>query len=88
MRTIWTSIATFGVAGVIALGTVGSASAASKHRHRAAPVAQEEMLGQDVQLTPRTNWQAVPPASLQGRYGCATDEGYGRYDACDVGGAS
>jgi hypothetical protein len=45
------------------------------------------MVGSDVQLAPRSNWQA-PPSALQGPYGCVTDEGYGRYDACDLGGAS
>ena len=72
MRSIWTRLATFGVAGVIALGTVASASAATQHKRRAAPVAQDqqvqqdEMVGQDVQLAPRNNWQPVPPASWQG----------------------
>ena len=88
MRSLLTHIATFGVAGAIALGAVTSASAATHHKRHAAPVAQDQMIGQDVQLAPRNNWQAVPPASVQGPYGCVTDEGYGRYDACDVGGAS
>lgn len=87
MRSIWTRVATLGVAGVIALGTIASASAATHHKRHVAPAAQDEMVGQDVQLAPRTNWQ-VPPSSSQGPYGCVTDEGYGRYDACDVGGAS
>jgi hypothetical protein len=85
MRSLLTHIATFGVAGVIALGTIATASAATHHKRHAA---QDEMIGQDVQLAPRNNWRAVPPASWQGPYGCVTDEGYGRYDACDVGGAS
>jgi hypothetical protein len=88
MRSLLTSLATFGVAGAIALGAVASASAATHHKRHAAPAAQDQMIGSDVQLAPRTNWQAVPPSSVQGPYGCVTDEGYGRYDACDVGGAS
>ena len=91
MRSIWTRLAACGVAGVIALGTIASASAATHHKRHpapAAPAAQDEMVGQDVQLAPRNNWQPVPHASWQGPYGCVTDEGYGRYDACDVGGAS
>jgi hypothetical protein len=87
MRSLLTHIATLGVAGAIALGAVGSASAATHHKRRA-PVAQDQMTGQDVQLAPRNIWQAVPPASQQGPYGCVTDEGYGRYDACDIGGVS
>jgi hypothetical protein len=91
MRSIWTRIATFGVAGVIALGTVASASAATHHKRHAAPVApatQDEIVGSDVQLAPRNNWSAVPPSSWQGPYGCVTDEGYGRYGSCDAGGGS
>jgi hypothetical protein len=86
MRSIWTSIATAGIAGVIALGAVASASAATHHKRHAAPVAQDEMVGSDVQLAPRNTWRNVPPGAAQGPYGCVTDEGYGRYDACDVGG--
>lgn len=88
MRSLLTHIATIGVAGAIALGAVASASAATHHKRRAAPVAQDQMTGSDVQLAPRNNWQAVPPASWQGPYGCVTDEGYGRYETCDMGGAS
>jgi hypothetical protein len=94
MRSIWTRVAAFGVAGVIALGTIASASAATRHKRQAAPaeqdqmIQQDQMFGSDVQLAPRNSWRAVPPASSQGPYGCVTDEGYGRYDACDVGGAS
>jgi hypothetical protein len=88
MRSLLNHIAMFGVAGAIALGAVGSASAASHHKRHAAPVAQDQMIGSDVQLAPRNTWQSVPPASLQGPYGCVTDEGYGRYDACDVGAGS
>jgi cell division protein FtsN len=88
MRSLLTHFATFGVAAAIALGAVATASAATHHKRRAAPVAQDQMTGQDFQLAPRNTWQAVPPASQQGPYGCVTDEGYGRYDACDIGGAS
>jgi hypothetical protein len=86
MRSIWTRVATCGVAGVIALGTIASASAATHHKRHAAPAAQDEMVGQDVQLAPRNNWQPVPPTNLQGPYGCVTDEGYGRFSSCDQGG--
>ncbi len=88
MRSILTHIATFGVAGAIALSAVATASAATHHKRHAAPVAQDQMIGSDVQLAPRNVWQTVPPASLQGPYGCVTDEGYGRYSACDQGGGS
>jgi len=94
MRSLLTSLATFSVAGAIALGAVASASAATQHKRHAAPVAQDQqvqqdqMIGSDVQLAPRNNWQIVPPASLQGPYGCVSDEGYGRYSACDQGGGS
>jgi hypothetical protein len=88
MRSIWTRVAAFGVAGAIALGTIASASAAPRDKRQAAPApaAQDEMIGQDVQLAPRGNWQAVPPSAWQGPYGCVTDEGYGRYSSCDQGG--
>jgi len=87
MRSILTRLATFGVAGAIALSAVATASAATHHRRHAAPVAQDQMIGSDVQLAPRNTLQAVPPASWQGPYGCVTDEGYGRYNACDAGGS-
>jgi len=86
MRTILTRIATLGVAGVIAFGTLASASAATRHKHRAAHPAQQEMVGQDVQLAPRGT-TAVPSAAWQGPYGCVEDEGYGRYTSCDQSGA-
>ena len=95
MRSTWTRVAAFGIAGAIALGTVASASAATRNKRQAAPAPaaqdemigqQDQMIGQDVQLAPRGNWQAVPPSALQGPYGCVTDEGYGRYSACDQGG--
>jgi hypothetical protein len=89
MRSILTGVATFGMAAVIALGTIASASAAPRNKRQAVPAApatQDEMIDQNVQLTPRANWQAVPPAVSQGPYGCVTDEGYGRYAACDVSG--
>jgi len=86
MRSILTSLATFSVAGAIALGAVASASAATHHKRHAAPATQDQMIGSDVRLAPRNNWQAVPPASSQGPYGCVTDEGYGRYSSCDQGG--
>ena len=85
MRSLLTPIATFGVAAAIALGAVATASAATHHKRHAAPVAQDQMTGQDVQLAPRNTWQAVPPSTQQGPYGCVTDEGYGRYAACDQG---
>jgi hypothetical protein len=87
MRSIWTRIATLGVAAVIAAGAAGSASAAHHKRHVAPVATQDEMIDRNVQLSPRNDWSAVPPSEQQGPYGCTTDEGYGRHDPCDVGGS-
>jgi len=86
MRSIWTAIATGGVVSVIAFGTAASAFAASHSKRHAAAATQDEMIDRSVQLAPRNVWSAVPPASWPGAYGCVTDEGYGRYGACDAGG--
>ena len=87
MRSTLNRIATFAAASAIALAAVSSASAASHHHRRhAAPIAQDEMIGRNVQLSPQGGTMGVPAAEWNGPYGCVTDEGYGRYGSCEAGG--
>ena len=80
------SILTLTLAGLIATATLAPALAATKQKHKAAPVQTEEALGEAWQQTPVAARPAVPGALNQQPYACFTDEGYGRYTSCDVGG--
>ena len=80
------SILTLTLAGLIAATTLAPAFAATKHKHKA-PVQTEENLGDEAwQQSPVAARPGVPAAVYQQPYACFTDEGYGRYTSCDVGG--
>jgi len=80
------SILTLTLAGLIAATTLAPASAATKSKRKAPPVQTEENLGEAWQQTPVAARPGVPGAVYQQPYACFTDEGYGRYTSCDVGG--
>jgi hypothetical protein len=79
------SILTLTLAGLIAATTLAPAAAATKNR-RKAPAQTEENLGEGWQQTPVAARPGAPGAIYQQPYACFTDEGYGRYTSCDVGG--
>lgn len=78
------SILTLTLAGLIAATTLAPAFAAT--RHKKAPVQTEENLGETWQQSPVAARSGVPSTVYQQPYACFTDEGYGRYTSCDVGG--
>jgi hypothetical protein len=80
------SILTLTLAGLIAATTLAPAFAATKHKHKAAPVQSEENFGDAWQQSPAAARPAVPGVVYQQPYACFTDEGYGRYTPCDTGG--
>jgi len=82
---MWTGCAAWGGALPGGRARAGRPAAGSHKKRHTAPAAQD-MVGSDVQLAPRNGWSTVPPAAWPGPYGCVTDEGYGRYAACDAGG--
>ena len=79
------SILTLTLAGLIAATTLAPASAATKHKRKAAPVQTEESLGA-WQQTPVAARPVVPGIVYQQPNECFTDEGYGRYASCDQAG--
>ena len=85
MRSILSRLAVAGMVCVLAAGTIAPASAATKQK-RAAP-AQPATSGDVVGLPIHPAWSPTPGAIYQAPNDCFTDEGYGRYTACDVGGA-
>lgn len=85
MNSIVTRIAALGVAGVVAVSMIAPASAATRHKHTAAPVQaapSADMTG----LAPHPDWSPVPAAAYQSPNSCVSDEGYGRYSSCDQSG--
>ena len=82
------SILTLTLAGLIAAATLAptSASAATKSKRKAAPAQTEETPGEAWQQAPVAARPGVPGTLYQQPYVCFTDEGYGRYTSCDVGG--
>lgn len=85
MHSIVTRLAAVSVAVVVAASMVGPASAATKHKHTAAPVQaapSADMTG----LAPHPDWSPVPAAAYQTPNSCVSDEGYGRYSSCDQSG--
>jgi hypothetical protein len=85
MRSILSRLAVAGMVGVLAVATIAPASAATKQK-RAAPAAQPAASGDVVGLPIHPAWSPVPAAVYQAPNDCFTDEGYGRYTACDQGG--
>ena len=80
------SILTLTLAALIAASTLAPASAATRHKRKAAPVQTEETYGEAFQQSPvaARAGMAVPTYAQPG--GCFSDEGYGRYTSCDGGG--
>jgi hypothetical protein len=76
------SILTLTLAGLIAATALAPASAATKHKRKAAPVQTEEIL----QQSPAAARPAAPGIVYQQPNGCFSDEGYGRFTSCDGGG--
>jgi hypothetical protein len=58
-----------------------AADAKSKQRKRAAPVAAQSAPGFHSQAARMIE---VKPGLWISSYGCVTDEGYGRYNSCDI----
>lgn len=84
MRSILTRCVLLAAAGLIAATALDPASAATRHK-RAAP-AQIESSADVAGLPIRPDWSPVPSTAWQAPNTCVTDEGYGRYTACDQGG--
>jgi len=80
------SILTLTLAGLIAATALAPASAATKHKRKAAPVQTEENLGDTWQQSSVAARSGVPGTVYQQPNACFTDEGYGRFTSCDVGG--
>jgi hypothetical protein len=70
------------IAGLIAATALSSASAATRHRHHAAPV-QSGYGAEALQSAPVAARLGVPAVVHDQPYACFTDEGYGRYASCD-----
>ena len=84
MRSILSRLAVAGMVGVLAASAMAPASAATKQKRVApAPVAAS---GDIVGLPIHPAWSPVPPAVYWSPNECFTDEGCGRYTACDQGG--
>ena len=84
MRSILSRLALAGMVGVLAASAMAPASAATKQK-RPAP-AQPAASGDIVGLPIHPAWSPIPSAVYQAPNDCFTDEGYGRYTACDQGG--
>ena len=84
MRSILSCLAVAGMVGVLAAGAIAPASAATKHKRATTP--QPAASGDVVGLPIHPAWSPVPSAVYQAPNECFTDEGYGRYTACDQGG--
>jgi len=82
------SILTLALAGLIATTALAPASAATKHKRKLAPVQTEENLGEAWQQSPVASRPGAPGAVYQQPGACFTDEGYGRFTPCDVGGGN
>jgi len=78
------SILTLAIAGLIAATALAPASAATKHKR--APAAQSEYAPEGLQQAPVAGRAELPGTVYQQPGACFTDEGYGRYTPCDVGG--
>ena len=83
MRSMLTRFAMLAAAGLIAAAALDPASAATRHK-RAAPSQTEAVEGSALPIRP--DWSPQPNAVWQAPNTCVTDEGYGRYTACDQGG--
>ena len=85
MRSILSRLAVAGMVGLLAASAIAPASAAAKQKRAALsqpPAASGDVIG----LPVHPAWSPVPPAVYQAPNDCFTDEGYGRYTACDQGG--
>ena len=85
MRSILSRLAVAGMLGVLSVAAMAPASAATKQK-RAAPAQPATTSGDVVGLPIHPAWSPVPPAVYRAPNDCFTDEGYGRYTACDQGG--
>jgi hypothetical protein len=85
MRSTFTRLITVSVAAVIAAGAMAPASAATRHKHAAAP-AQTESNPDVIGLPIHPAWSPIPSTVYQAPNSCFTDEGYGRYTSCEQGG--
>lgn len=84
MRSILSRLAVAEMVGVLTASAIASASAATKQK-RATP-AQPAASGDVVGLPIHPAWSPIPSAVYQAPNDCFTDDGYGRYTACDQGG--
>lgn len=79
-----TRLLTLAVAGVVALGALSPASAATRHK-RAAAQTPTEQTDAAAPVVARPDWSPVPSPAWQAPNACVSDEGYGRYSSCDSG---
>lgn len=79
------SIITIAIAGLIAASALAPASAATKHKRTPAPV-QSGYSDDALQASPVVARPGVPSVVYGQPNACFTDEGYGRYAACDQAG--
>ena len=83
MRSI--HLVTFGIAGLIAAAAIVPASAATRHKQRAAPE-QSQSIDEGIVSAPVASRASGMPASIWlAPNACISDEGYGRYASCDSG---
>ena len=86
MRSILSRLAVAGMVGVLAVSAMAPASAATKQKRAAPTQPAASASGDIVGLPIHPAWSPVPAAVYQAPNDCFTDEGYGRYTACDQGG--
>jgi hypothetical protein len=79
------SILTLAIAGLMAATALAPASAATKHKREPAPV-QNEYAPDGWQGAPVAARPGAPASVYQQPNACFTDEGYGRFTPCDLGG--
>ena len=81
------TILAIAVVSAVALSALSPVSAATRHKHAAAPAQSEYTDG-----TLTAPVAARPPGAPDWTWftpnGCVSDEGYGRYSPCDSGGTS
>ena len=71
----------------VAAFAVAPASAATRHKHHAAP-AQGESVDEGLRLSAPVASRAMPAPTVLTPNACMSDEGYGRYSSCDSGTAN
>lgn len=88
MRSLLSRLALVGVVGVLAVSAIAPASAATRHR-APAPIATSETTMNEAPVAARdygSGYNQTGPV-WRGPNECFTDEGYGRFTSCDIGGS-